>query len=103
MAVEKEIKLKSKVKTTEKINPEIDNLLMEMSKLSLGKMTTGEMKIKVEKVNNVITKDEFIITSVLDEQQKVLANKVNEYAHATLKGVADGTIKVQFETVLKIG
>ncbi len=102
MAEKKEKKVKSKVDTTEKISGDIDTLLNDMSKLSLDKITNGKMKIKVVKENDVITKDELVITGILSEEHKASATKAKEHAHTTLKAVTDGEIKIEFESELEI-
>jgi len=102
MAEKKRRKIATKVDTTQKFIHEIDKMLDDMSIMSIGKMTTGKMKVVVRKENDVITKDVLEITGELSEEHKTLALKIQELVNADLKSVVDGEVKVVFDTEIEI-
>lgn len=98
MAEDKKKRIKTKVRTTEKVPTDVDNALNEMAKLFLNKPVTGEMDLLIKKKGGEIVINEYTISKSLGAEYQQLGDKIKESAIASLGGVKDGRIRVLFET-----
>ena len=98
MAEIKKNKVKTKVRSSGTVDPQIDTNLANMAKLAASKPVNGEMDILVKKKDGAITINEFEISDTLGVDYQNIGQTINKIMEASLHDVENGRVVVAFES-----
>jgi hypothetical protein len=98
MAEEKKHKLRTKVKHTIEILPEVGSTLNQIAKLAIDTPSTAEIVISYKMVNGELTKDEYNTSGELSADQQKLGKIMYGSVVDSFRGLKDGKITVNFSS-----
>jgi hypothetical protein len=98
MAVEKKKNLKTKVKRTIELLPDVESTLNQISILSIETPSTAEITISYKMVNGEVTKDEYNTGGELNADQQKLGKIMYGAVVDSFRGLKDGKVTVKFSS-----
>ena len=98
MAQVKKKGIKTKVKRTVEILPEVESTLNQIEKLAIDTPSTAEIVISYKMVNGELTKDEYNTGGELSADQKKLGQIMYGSVVDSFRELKDGKVTVKFSS-----